>query len=98
MEFERSIVEPKDTIAAPVGFSDVLRKPFSFLFARSADDDRLATYVVREHERGRTVNEILEDNYVTNRASKEQIRRVLERPEVIHALGEATAASAKAEV
>ena len=30
-----------------------LRNPFSFLFARSGAEDRLAGYVIREHEGGR---------------------------------------------
>jgi crotonobetainyl-CoA:carnitine CoA-transferase CaiB-like acyl-CoA transferase len=79
-------------------FSELLRKPFSFLFARSSSEDRLAAYVVREHERGRAVSEILNDPYIQNRASRQQISRVLERPEVIKALGEATAATARADV
>jgi hypothetical protein len=44
--------------------------------------------VIREHHRGRPLAEILQDHYVTNRLSHEQIQRLLERPEVIHALGE----------
>ena len=78
--------------------SELFRKPFSFLFARSSTEDRLAAYVIREHERNRPVSEILDDPYIQNRASRQQITRVLERPEVIRALGEATAASARAEI
>jgi hypothetical protein len=69
----------------------MLRNPFSFLFARSSQEERLAAYVIREHERGRSVTEILDDPYVRNRATREQIARLLDRPEVIHALGENTA-------
>jgi hypothetical protein len=69
-----------------------LRNPFSFLFARSAAEDRLAQYVIREHRRGRALAEILEDPYVRNRATEEQRRRVLQRPDVIHAVGESVAA------
>jgi hypothetical protein len=75
------------------GLSRFLRNPFSFLFARSASEDRLAAYVVREHERGRTLQDILDDPYVRNRASSEQVARLLDRPEVIHALGESTVAA-----
>ena len=70
--------------------SSVLRNPFSFLFARSSQEERLAAYVVREHERGRSLDEVLKDPYVRNRASEAEIARLLDRPEVIHALGEGT--------
>jgi hypothetical protein len=94
----RCFIGLKDTIAAPMGLSDVLRKPFSFLFAGSKSEDRIAAYLIREHEHGRTVAEILEDQYMKNRATPQQVARVLDRPEVIHALGASTAASAKAEI
>ena len=68
--------------------SDLFRNPFSFLFTRSSQEDRLATYVIREHERGRSLDDVLDDPYVRNRAQPQQIARVLDRPEVIHALGE----------
>jgi len=48
----------------------------------------MAQYVIREHHRGRPLHDILEDHYVTNRCSGEQIRRLLDRPDVLHALGE----------
>ena len=70
--------------------SDLFRNPFSFLSTRSSQEERLATYVIREHERGRALEEILDDPYVTNRAQPEQVKRLLDRPEVIHALGEST--------
>ena len=57
---------------------------------RSSQEERLAAYVIREHERGRALDEILDDPYVTNRAQPEQVARLLDRPEVIHALGEST--------
>jgi hypothetical protein len=69
-----------------------LRNPFSFLFARSGTEERLAAYVIREHGRGRAVAEILEDPYVRNRSTEQQRARLLERPEVIRAIGENTAA------
>ena len=52
----------------------------------------MAEYVIREHRRGRPLREVLEDNYVTNRCTPEQIRRLLDRPEVVHALGDDLAA------
>jgi hypothetical protein len=73
--------------------SSFFRNPFSFLFARSSQEDRLAAYVIREHDRGRTLAEILDDPYVRNRANPQQIARVLDRPEVIHALGSSVVAA-----
>jgi hypothetical protein len=68
--------------------SDLFRSPFSFLFARSSTEDRIASYVIREHARGRRLNEILEDRYVLNRLTPQQRLRILDRPEVIQALGD----------
>ena len=70
-----------------------LRNPFSFLFTRSSQEERLAAYVIREHERGRALDEILEDPYVRNRATPQEVQRLLDRPEVIHALGAGTVAA-----
>jgi hypothetical protein len=63
------------------------RNPFSFLFARSSTDDRIAAYLIREHRRGRPLDEILEDPYIRNRTTESQRARLLDRPEVIQALG-----------
>jgi hypothetical protein len=64
------------------------RNPFTFLFGSSRNEDFLAQYVIREHARGRPLAEILEDNYVRNRSTPEQRARLLDRPEVVGALGE----------
>jgi hypothetical protein len=61
---------------------------FGFLFTRSRAETAVAEYVVREHHRGRALNEILDDPYVKNRCSREQIERLLDRPEVVRAIGE----------
>jgi hypothetical protein len=74
---------------------DLLRSPFSFLFARSSQEDRVAAYVVREHERGRTLADILDDPYVRNRLTPQQAERLLDRPEVIHAIGHVGVEEAK---
>ncbi|MBD0290043.1 MAG: hypothetical protein ICV74_02210 [Thermoleophilia bacterium] len=58
-------------------------------------EEALAAYVVREHGQGRPVDEILNDPYLKNRATEEQRIRLLERPEVIRAIGEHTAAVAR---
>ena len=61
-------------------------------------EEALAAYVVREHRGGRDVHDILEDPYLKNRATEEQRIRLLERPEVIRAIGEDTAAAARERV
>ena len=75
--------------------SEIFRNPFSFLFARSSQEDRLAAYVIREHDRGRSLDEILNDRYVQNRATPQQIARLLDRPEVIRAIGDDTIEDAR---
>jgi hypothetical protein len=67
---------------------DLFRNPFSFLFATKEAEDRVAAYVIREHDRGRSMEDILDDPYVVNRCSEQEIKRVLERPEVVNAIGE----------
>jgi hypothetical protein len=57
-------------------------------------EEALASYVIREHRKGRPLEEILDDPYLKNRATDEQRLRLLERPEVIRAVGEDTAAMA----
>ena len=75
-----------------------LRDIFKNLFARSQKDDLVAQYVIREHKRGRPLSEILEDRYVQNRLTKEQVSRLLDRPEVVRALGESTVESARSDI
>ena len=66
-----------------------------FLFAGSSKEERLCAYLIREHDRGRRLSEILEDPYIRNRASDRELARLLERPEVIEALGRGTVAEAQ---
>lgn len=74
------------------------RNPFSFLFQRSSGEERVAAYVIREHARGRPLAEIMEDRYVQNRLTPEAQKRLLDRPEVIRAIGEGERAEAQAQV
>jgi hypothetical protein len=74
-----------------------LKDLFSFLFQSSTQEQRVAQYVIREHGRGRPLREILEDKYVVNRlGSPEQRARLLDRPEVVHAVGGEVVEQAKA--
>jgi hypothetical protein len=65
---------------------EVFKNLFSFLFQRSSGEERVAMYVLREHERGRPLDEILQDRYVQNRLSPEQQKRLLDRPEIVGAV------------
>ena len=56
--------------------------------------DSLAAYVIREHRSGRPLQEILDDPYLKNRATDEQRLRLLERPDLIRAVGEDVATMA----
>jgi hypothetical protein len=70
-----------------VGLKDTLAGVFSFLQTRSQVEERLAQYVIREHRRGRSLDEILDDSYVRNRCTPEQVERLLDRPDLVHAVG-----------
>jgi hypothetical protein len=74
---------------------DLFRNPFSFLFSRSSQEERLAAYVIREHDRGRSLEEILADRYLINRTTPAQRARLLDRPEVVRAIGDDTIAGAR---
>ena len=76
-------------------FAGLLRSPFSFLFARSSTEERVAAYVIREHERGRTLQEVLDDPYVRNRLTPQQQARLLDRNDIIRAIGHDTVAAAQ---
>jgi hypothetical protein len=76
-------------------FSSFLRNPFSFLFAGSAKEEGIVAYLIREHDRGRSLSEIVKDPYVRNRATEHELARLLERPELVEALGRATVTEAQ---
>ena len=79
-------------------FWNSLRNPLSFFGVRSSKEKRVATYVVREHRRGRPLAEILDDPYVRNRCTEQERARLLDQPEVIHAIGEDIVASVRADL
>ena len=76
--------------------SSFLRNPFSFLFATTKKEERIVQYVIREHDHGRSLHEILDDPFVRNRCTNEEVGRLLERPELIHALGKDIVEGARA--
>jgi len=77
-----------------VAFRDL----FSFLFQRSSAEERVASYVIREHSRGRKLAEVMEDSYVQNRLTPDQQKRLLDRPEVVRAIGAGEREAAEAQV
>jgi hypothetical protein len=78
-----------------LGLVDAIKSAFSFLSSRTQSEERIAQYVIREHHRGRPLRDILEDHYVTNRLTTEQIKRLLDRPDLLHALGEGPVSETK---
>jgi hypothetical protein len=80
------------------GIGSFLRGLFSFLGTRSTQEERCAAYLVREHDRGRTLKDILDDPYVRNRLSPNEIARLLDRSDVLKAIGDDMAAAAKSEL
>jgi hypothetical protein len=69
-----------------VGWRAFTRNPLSFLFARTAAEERCASYVIREHRRGRRLDEIMQDHYLQNRLQPQQQLRLLDRQDVIEAV------------
>jgi hypothetical protein len=67
----------------PIRFRD----PFAFAFGRSRREQYLEQYVLREHARGRPLDEILSDRYIRNRTTDAQRARLLDRPEIVAAVG-----------
>ena len=56
--------------------------------SESAKHKRLVEYVVGQAKGGRNLAEVLDDPYVTNRATATDRMRLMERREVIDAVGE----------
>lgn len=73
-----------------------LRNPFAAFFARSKGEQHLERYVIREYRNGRSLAEILDDPYVRNRTTPAQRARLLERPDVVAAIGEHAVAELRA--
>lgn len=70
--------------------------PFSFLFAKSSSEERVAAYIIREHDRGKAIDDILDDPYIRNRMSAQEVARVIERPDVLRAIGDDMVEAARA--
>lgn len=62
--------------------------PLTALAPDTQAEELAAEHIIREHHPGRSLAEILTDEAVTRRCSETQIARLLDRPEVIRAVGE----------
>ncbi len=51
-------------------------------------EDALAAYIIREHKGGRSIDDIIDDPYLKNRTTDDARMRLLERPDVIRAVGD----------
>jgi hypothetical protein len=73
-----------------------LTNPFKFLFATTRREQYVERYVLREHQKGRPFAEILDDPYVRAWSTAEERARLVERPNVIAALGDNALADLRA--
>ena len=71
------------------------RNPFGFFFVKARREDYLSQYVVREYARGRSLRDVLDDPYVRNRSTPDERARLLDRPDIVAAIGEQTVADLK---
>jgi hypothetical protein len=70
--------------------------PFKGLFGTSRREQHVERYVLREHRKGRSLAEVLDDPYVRAWSTPEERARLLERPEVVAAVGEQAVADLRA--
>jgi hypothetical protein len=72
---------------------NVIPRGLRFLFSRPQGEELAAEHIVREHHFGRVMEDIVHDPYLTDHCTREQLRRVLDRPEVVRAVADDTAAA-----
>ena len=79
------------------GLGDTIRRsPFSFLFMRSRKEEVCRRAPDPRAPPRPSLDDILQDAYVTNRLSPEQVERLLDRPDVLHAFGDDLVAAQRA--
>jgi hypothetical protein len=59
----------------------------SRIFGRARGEDAVARYVIAETQSGRPLSEVLDDSYVENRLNSAGISALLDRKDLIDALG-----------
>ena len=62
------------------------RNLFASFLGRTRREQYLEQYVVREHARGRSLDEILNDPYIRNRTTDVERARLFDRPEIVAAV------------
>jgi len=72
------------------------RNPFKFLFGTTRREQYVERYVLREHKKGRSFAAILDDPYVQAWSTPEERARLLERPNVVAAVGDDALADLRA--
>jgi hypothetical protein len=75
-----------------------LANPFKALFSTTRREQYVERYVLREHQKGRPLAEILEDPYVQAWSTPAERARLLERPHVVAAVGDQAIADLRAAV
>lgn len=99
---ERAPVHPvgshriEEEIQMRISFS--ARNPFKFLFGTTRREQYVERYVLREHKKGRAFAAILDDPYVHAWSSPEERARLLERPNVVAAVGDHALADLRAAI
>jgi hypothetical protein len=91
------VAVPGDQAPRKGGFFSRLfgkREPTDAARGSLSKEEALAGYLVREHRSGRSLEDILDDPYLKNRATEAERLRLLDRPDVIRAVGEDVAAMA----
>ncbi len=63
-----------------------------------ATEDAMVRYVIREITADRPLADVMKDPYITNRASAVDARRLLDRPEIIAAVGNDVAEDLRAKL
>ena len=61
-------------------------------------EDQLARYIIVECHRGRDLADVLDDAYVKNRADETTLRRLMDHPELVHAVGADAVATLRAQI
>jgi hypothetical protein len=72
--------------------------PFKALFGITRREQYVERYVLREHRKGRRLADILEDPYVHAWSTPGERARLLQRPEVVAAVGDQAIADLRAAV
>ena len=82
----------------PRAITFTFKNPFTGLFSASRQEQHLTLYILREVRRGRPLSDVLADPYVLNRTTEEQRKRLLDRPELVEAIGEEAIANLRTAV